>query len=123
MRRLLALVVVALVAAAGALALTGSRARGDSAYRVDVIFDTSKGIIPGQLVKIAGARVGTVKDVSLTGDYKARIEMEVERRFAPFRTHASPSVTADVLIDAASEPELGSVKQKAAIISPLASFG
>ena len=98
MRRLLALVVVALAAAAGALALTGSRARGDSAYRVDVIFDTSKGIIPGQLVKIAGARVGTVKDVSLTGDYKARIEMEVERRFAPFRTDASCSIQPEGLL-------------------------
>ena len=26
-------------------------------YRVDAIFDTAKGVLPGQLVKIAGARV------------------------------------------------------------------
>ena len=54
----LALVVVAV--AAGALALGSSGARGDSTFRVDAIFDTAKGIIPGQLVKIAGARVGTI---------------------------------------------------------------
>jgi virulence factor Mce-like protein len=97
MRRLLALALVPLVAA-GALALSGARARGDSAYRVDVIFDTSKGIIPGQLVKIAGARVGTVKDVSLTRDYKARIQMEVERRFAPFRSDAACSIQPEGLL-------------------------
>src|SRR5205085_308213 len=98
MRRLLALALVPLLAVAGALVLSGARARGDSAYRVDVIFDSSKGIIPGQLVKIAGARVGKVKDVSLTGDYKARIQLEVERRFAPFRTDAACSIQPEGLL-------------------------
>ncbi len=65
---------------------------------MDAIFDTSKGVIPGQLVKIAGARVGKVKDVSLTGDYKARIEMEVGRRFAPFRSDASCSIQPEGLL-------------------------
>jgi virulence factor Mce-like protein len=80
---------LAVVAAAGALALGSSGARGDSSYRVDAIFDTAKGIIPGQLVKIAGARVGTIQDVSLTPDYKARIALSVDSRFAPFRSDSN----------------------------------
>jgi virulence factor Mce-like protein len=58
------------------------------AYRVDAIFDTAKGVIPGQLVKVAGVKVGTVADVTLTGDFKARIQMVIDSRFAPFRSDA-----------------------------------
>ena len=59
---------VSSLAAAIVLAVVaiGPPAQADSAYRVDAIFDTAKGIIPGQLVKIAGARVGTIDDVKLT---------------------------------------------------------
>lgn len=81
--------------------ITSSRhgkATADSTYRVDVIFDTAKGIIPGQLVKIAGARVGTIKDVVLTPDFKARIQMEIDRRFAPFRKDAKCEIQPEGLI-------------------------
>ena len=44
---------------------------------------TPRFLIPGQDVKIAGARVGAVIDVQLTPDHKARVEMEVDERFAP----------------------------------------
>jgi virulence factor Mce-like protein len=98
MRRLAALALAIAAAAAASIALPSSGARGDSTYRVDAIFDTAKGIIPGQLVKVAGARVGTVRDVTLTGDYKARIEMQVERRFAPFRTDASCAIQPEGLL-------------------------
>ncbi len=57
-------------------------------YQVDAVFDTAKGIIPGQLVKVAGVRVGTVQDVSLTRDFKARVKLAVDPRFAPFRADA-----------------------------------
>ena len=60
----------------------GAPAESAGTYRVDAIFDTAKGIIPGQLVKIAGARVGSIEDVVLTEDYKARVIMSVPRRFA-----------------------------------------
>jgi hypothetical protein len=41
----------------------------------------------------------------------------------PSSTHSSPSRCALVVMEAASEPAPGSVRQKAAIISPVASFG
>ncbi len=81
-----------------ATSLKGGGAKADSTYRVDVIFDTAKGIIPGQVAKIAGARVGEIKDVVLTPDFKARIQMEIDRRFAPFRADAKCEIQPEGLI-------------------------
>lgn len=67
-------------------------------YRVDVVFDTAKGVIPGQVAKIAGARVGRIEDVSLTADYRARITLSVDGRFAPFRRNARCSIQPEGLI-------------------------
>ena len=47
----------------------------------------------------------------------------VIQSFSPLRIQSSPSRRAVVRIEAASEPAPGSVRQKAAIISPVASFG
>jgi virulence factor Mce-like protein len=91
-----ALAIVAAVAVAPRLLTPGAHA--SSGYRVDAIFDTAKGVIAGQLVKIAGARVGTVADVTLTPDYKARIEMDVQPQFAPFRADASCAIRPEGLI-------------------------
>ena len=98
MRRVLAaaLATVALLALAPRVLTPGARA--SSTYRVDAIFDTAKGIIAGQLVKVAGARVGTVADVALTPDYKARIELDVDRRFAPFHADATCTIKPEGLI-------------------------
>ncbi|GAC1440862.1 MAG: hypothetical protein NVSMB51_20640 [Solirubrobacteraceae bacterium] len=98
MRRLLLGALWLAAAVTAGLVLAGGRADGSSAYEVDAIFDTAKGIIPGQLVKIAGARVGTVKDVSLTADFKARIEMSIDRRFAPFHSDAGCAIKPEGLI-------------------------
>jgi hypothetical protein len=43
--------------------------------------------------------------------------------FSPSRIHLSPSRRAEVRIDAASEPEPGSVRQNAASLSPVESRG
>jgi virulence factor Mce-like protein len=98
MRRLVATALMALVATgAGALVL-GSRAGAASDYRVDVIFDSARGVIPGQLVKVAGAPVGSIKDVKVTPGYRARIELEVDSRFAPFKADARCSIQPEGLI-------------------------
>jgi virulence factor Mce-like protein len=96
MTRRLLLALVVPVAFAAALVAHGAHA-GDT-YRVDAVFDTAKGLIPGQLVKIAGARAGTIEDITLTGDYKARIHMEVDARFAPFRVDATCAIQPQALI-------------------------
>ena len=67
-------------------------------YRVDAVFDSTANLIPGQDVKIAGARVGQVSDIELTKERKARVEMEIEEGFAPFRADAECTIRPQSLI-------------------------
>jgi ABC-type transporter Mla subunit MlaD len=98
MRRLA--VIAATLAAAGALAvvLANSPAQGSSSSRFDVIFDDARGLIGGQLVKIAGARAGTIQNVTVTPEFKARIEATVDSRFMPFHRDATCTIRPEGLI-------------------------
>src|SRR3954447_17765152 len=92
----------------------GINAAAPGDYRVDALFDTAKGIIPGQLVKVAGVRVGTVQDVTLTRDFKARVEIEVDPRFGPFHTDARCEIRPEGLTaENFIQCEPGSVSAKA----------
>ena len=98
MRRLVRAGLLLALAALAVATVPAFRAEGDSTYRVDVVFDTARGVIPGQLVKVAGAQVGSVKDVKVTPGYKARVQLEVDRRFAPFRSDAKCGIQPEGLI-------------------------
>jgi virulence factor Mce-like protein len=95
-----AAVIIGLLASAlvatgcGAGRLGGSSGR----YRVVAIFDNASFLIPGQDVRIAGANVGSVKAVTLTPDNHARIEMEIDPKFAPFRSDADCFIAPQSLI-------------------------
>lgn len=92
----MAVLLVAGVVAVGAGGEPEAGAGGT--YRVDAIFDSASFLIPGQDVKVAGAKVGSVEDVSLTPDRKARISMEVDGAFAPFRSDARCTIQPQSLI-------------------------
>ena len=95
MRRLLAIPPLALAAAALLVAAGG----GESGYRVDAIFDRTAALIPGQEVRVAGAKVGDVVDIELTADRRARVQMEVfAPGFAPFHGDATCSIRQDALL-------------------------
>jgi len=96
--RRLAGAAAAVCAVAIGFALSGMGGGGSSGYRVDAIFDNASFLIPGQDVKIAGARAGTVVDVKLTPQHKARIEMRVGKAFAPFRSDADCTIQPQSLI-------------------------
>jgi virulence factor Mce-like protein len=81
----------------GAVALT-VRSGASASYRVAAIFDTARGIVAGQQVKIAGAVVGTVDGIDLARGPKARIVMSVERRFKPFHQDATCTILPEGLI-------------------------
>jgi phospholipid/cholesterol/gamma-HCH transport system substrate-binding protein len=98
MRRLVLLVVTLAAAGAAATLLFGSSAQGSSTARFDVIFDDARGLIGGQVVKIAGARAGTIQNVVVTPDFKARVEATVERRFVPFHQDATCTIRPEGLI-------------------------
>lgn len=96
------------VAAAGRLALAsvliagavagcgGSTAGTDSS--VDAIFPNASGVGKGQDVRIAGAPVGSVTDVQLTADRRARVSMKVDPQFLPFRGDAGCTIEPQSLI-------------------------
>jgi ABC-type transporter Mla subunit MlaD len=71
---------------------------GEGVERVDAIFDRTAALIPGQKVKVAGAPVGVVTDITLTEDRKARVQMDVEEGFTPFRGDARCIIRAEALI-------------------------
>jgi virulence factor Mce-like protein len=91
-------IIIAVVIAAGAIAFVSTRGRDADRYRVAAIFDTAKGMVAGQHVKIAGAVVGRVDRVELTRSLKARLVLSVDRRFAPFHADASCRILPEGLI-------------------------
>ncbi len=98
MRRLAAIVIC--LAVVGAIIALASRSggRNGSSSRIDVIFDDARGVTGGQLVKIAGAPAGTIENVVVTPDFKARIEATVDSRFVPFHQDASCTIRPQGLI-------------------------
>ena len=88
---------VAFIGASAALATLGAGG-SEPTHRVDAVFDSTANLIPGQDVKIAGARVGQVSDINLTNARKARVEMEIEEGFAPFRADAECTIRPQSLI-------------------------
>ena len=98
MRRLATLVVVAAAAAAVIAVVSASSGSHSSTARFDVIFDDARGLVGGQLVKIAGANAGEIDNVVLTSGFKARIEATVDRRFMPFHADATCTIRPEGLI-------------------------
>jgi ABC-type transporter Mla subunit MlaD len=85
-RVVIAVVLVAVTVVGGLVAR--SRNSDDSMYKVDAVFDTARGLLPGGRVKIAGANVGVIDDISLTPQRKALVSMKIDKRFAPFHSDA-----------------------------------
>ncbi|MGX6447087.1 MlaD family protein [Patulibacter sp. S7RM1-6] len=88
------------LAGGGALAGCGGSGNGEEAgtVRVDAIFDNASFVGKGQDVRVAGATVGKVAEVSLTADRKARVSMDVEKEFTPFRRDADCTILPQSLI-------------------------
>jgi ABC-type transporter Mla subunit MlaD len=96
--RRLAAIALALCAVAAAAIAVGAGGKGARGYRVDAIFDNADFLVKGQDVKIAGAVVGAVSGVHVTPDHRARVEMQIEDGFAPFRSDASCTIRPQSLI-------------------------
>ncbi len=93
---LLAVVVAALTAAL-ALASCGSSSSAQT-YAVAAIFDNASFVTPDVDVRIAGARVGKVADLSVTPEHKARVLMEIDAKYGPFHTDADCTIQPQSLI-------------------------
>ena len=52
---------------------------GRDGYTVYAEFEKAGGIKPKAIVEMAGVEVGTVKSVGITGDYRARVELTIDK--------------------------------------------
>ncbi len=98
MRRLLAIGVLALVVVAVLVVVL--RPGGDEgAYRVRAIFDDAGFAVPGEDVKVAGVKVGTIRRLSVTPQRKAAVVLDIDApAFQDFRTDATCSIRPQSLI-------------------------
>ncbi len=96
-RRLLG--VVAIVAALAAVIAIVATSRAQSGDRVRAIFDSAANVIPGEDVKIAGAKVGAVDALDITPQQKAVVVLKITNAgFQDFRADASCTIRPQSLI-------------------------
>jgi phospholipid/cholesterol/gamma-HCH transport system substrate-binding protein len=84
-------VTVARAAAAGALALAVALAvwlllfKGDGGTEYTLLFQNAGQLVKDDDVQIGGRRVGSVRDIELTGDNRAAVKITVQEPYAPLR--------------------------------------
>jgi phospholipid/cholesterol/gamma-HCH transport system substrate-binding protein len=97
MRAAVPVAAVLIVAALVALFLVTRQE--DDAYRVRAIFDNAGFIIPGEDVKVAGVKVGSIEDVEVTPDFKAAVVLAIDDPgYQDFRSDAKCTVRPQSLI-------------------------
>jgi phospholipid/cholesterol/gamma-HCH transport system substrate-binding protein len=92
-------IITAVLAAASGIAILGTGAGDSSGYQVRAIFDNADFVIPGEDVKIAGVKVGSVDSLSVTKQKKAAIVLNITQGgFQDFRTDAHCTIRPQSLI-------------------------
>jgi phospholipid/cholesterol/gamma-HCH transport system substrate-binding protein len=98
MRRVAAVTLVLIAAAAGALFAAGAGDSGED-YKVRAIFDSAGFVIPGEDVKVAGVKVGQIDSLDVTRDFKAIVVLKiVDPGYQDFRADAHCQVRPQSLI-------------------------
>jgi phospholipid/cholesterol/gamma-HCH transport system substrate-binding protein len=82
------LAVVAAVVVVAVLLFAG----GSGSYTVKARFQNASQIVKGNLVQVGGVKAGTVKDIKLTPNGQADIEMEIDSDYAPLREGTRASI-------------------------------
>jgi phospholipid/cholesterol/gamma-HCH transport system substrate-binding protein len=91
--------VAAVLIVAALVALFVVTREEDDAYRVRAIFDNAGFIIPGEDVKVAGVKVGSVDAVEVTPDFKAAVVLKIDDPgYRDFRADANCIVRPQSLI-------------------------
>src|SRR3954471_11480419 len=99
MRRIAAMVMLA-VGLPVILALgLGAKDDGGSGYQVRAIFDNAAYAVPGEEVRIAGQRVGKIDSLDIAYERKAAITFSIDTAgFSPFRKDAHCTIRPQSLI-------------------------
>jgi ABC-type transporter Mla subunit MlaD len=97
MKRVVAVVAVVVVTVVLAIVLT--RDSGGNAYKVRAIFDNAGFVIPGEDVKVAGVKVGTIDSLDVTPEFKAAVVLKIDNPgYQDFRRDATCIVRPQSLI-------------------------
>src|SRR3954447_16020001 len=100
MRRLLTGTLLTLAIVAGAVVSVGANSTGGGgSYAVRAIFDDVASAVPGEDVKIAGAKVGKIGSMEVTRANKAAVTLNItDSSFTPFRRNAHCTIRPQSLI-------------------------
>jgi phospholipid/cholesterol/gamma-HCH transport system substrate-binding protein len=99
MRRLLAGTVVTLALVTAAVFGVGAGGVPHGSYTVRAIFDDAASAVPGEDVRIAGAKVGSIGHMDVTPRQKAAIELHItDGGFKPFHADATCTIRPQSLI-------------------------
>jgi ABC-type transporter Mla subunit MlaD len=98
-RRVLAVFTILVAAGALAFVAMGAKSDGGGAYKVRAIFDNAGFVIPGEDVKVAGVKVGTIDSLDVTAGQKAAVVLNItDPGFQDFRQDANCIVRPQSLI-------------------------
>ncbi|MFL5826182.1 MAG: MlaD family protein [Thermoleophilaceae bacterium] len=98
MRRILSIALVLVAVPLVLVFAVGANGGGGGGYEVRALFDYVRAV-PGEDVKIAGARVGAIKSLDLTKDEKAAVVLSIDKSgFTPFHKDAHCTVRPQSLI-------------------------
>lgn len=79
--------------------LAGSSSGNSGSYRVRAIFDSASFVVPGEDVKVAGVKVGTIESLDVTQDNKAVIVLRIDDpAFQDFKQDAFCTIRLQSLI-------------------------
>jgi ABC-type transporter Mla subunit MlaD len=94
------LAIAGVLIAASALVVLFSGAGDDSGgYRVRAIFMNAFSVIPGEDVKVAGVKVGSIQSLSVTPDQRAAVVLRIDKPgFQDFRADATCQIRPQSLI-------------------------
>ena len=99
MRRMISIAVVAVSALAAVVLSLGASHEAGEDYEVRAIFDNVSGAVEGEDVKVAGAKVGSIKELDVTPDKKAIVVLRIEEPgFAPFHADGRCTIRPQSLI-------------------------
>jgi phospholipid/cholesterol/gamma-HCH transport system substrate-binding protein len=80
----------ALIAAVAVVAVLLLRGSGGHEYAL--IFQNAGQLVPDDDVQVGGRRIGSVKDIELTDDNRARVTIDVQKDFAPLRQGTTATI-------------------------------
>ena len=99
MTRVAAVALLILAAAAFAIFALGAGDDDGGDYKVRAIFDNAGFVIPGEDVKVAGVKVGSIDSIDVTDDFKAAVVLDItDPGYQDFRQDAGCIVRPQSLI-------------------------